>query len=111
MVTGQIKLEMLDQRLNDLNAERKSLEESEKIFVEGGLKDEYLELRREAKTHLREGKRLIQKIEEMAPKITKVHGWKMFLKSYEVCVIEYAKSEWTARNILFLSGEEDCMID
>lgn len=110
MVASQTKLEALDQRLRDLDAERKIIDDAEEIFVNGGLKDEYLELRREAKTHLQEAKRIIKKIEELAPEITKVHGWKMFFKSYEVCVVEYAKDNWTARNILFLSGEEDCMM-
>jgi len=110
MVASQTKLAVLDQRLKDLDAERKMIDDAKEIFVNGGLKDEYLELRREAKTHLHEAKRIIKKIEDLAPDITKGRAWKMFFKSYEVCVIEYAKEDWTARNILFLSGEEDCMM-
>ena len=110
MTTSNSKLEEFDLQLAKIEEERKIIEDADKVFVDGGLKEEYLELRREAKTHLQEAKRLIKKIEKLAPEIMKVKGYRMFFKSYELCVLNYAKEEWTARNILFLAGEEDCMM-
>jgi len=100
----------LETRLMEIERERVMLDEAEEIFVKGGLKEEYLELRREAKTHLQEAKIAIEKIEKLAPVIMRQKGYKMFFKSYERVVLEYAKDGWTARNMLFLAGEEDRMI-
>ena len=108
---SKTKFVMLDDRLEAIEKERALLDDAEKIFIKEGLKAEYLELRRDAKTHLQEAKRLIIKIEEIAPRIVAVKGWRMFFKSFEAVVIRYAKDHWTARNILFLSGEEENLLD
>jgi len=99
--------ESLEEKLQNLDGERARIKKAEAELVDSGVKEEYLEIRREAKRIMMDGKLEIEKIQKISLKIMAVKEWKLFFSPYECVIIEWAAEGWFARIMQFLTGDKD----